>query len=115
MSKSTTHTAELHAWLSSYQRIEGLFDSSPERLASALSYSTSGPGEKSYYENEGYTYVGKATVSVKVAPPKEILQSKVKGLQAQKQAVLAKAQKEATELEGQIQKLLAITFDEVEQ
>ena len=44
-------------------------------------------------------------------PTKTMLQSAVAGLKAEKEAVLANAQLEATRLEGEIQKLLAIGYD----
>jgi len=108
---NTTHTAEVHAWLSSYNSIEGLFDSKSDRVIAALAYSNIGPGSDSYFEREGYTYIGKATITVTVGAPNDVIASKVESLKAQQKSVRAKAQKTVTELDQQIQKLLAISFD----
>ena len=109
--KAATHTAELHAWLSPHHRIEGLFDQEANRILPYLSYSVGGPDTQCWERKSGYTYVGKATVSVDMGGRDDIVAAKVAGLKAEKQEVLATAQAKATEIDGQIQKLLAITFD----
>lgn len=110
MSKTTT-TAQLHAWLSPHMRIEGLFDSAPERVLSALSYTTLGPDVTSYQKDNGYTYIGSATIRLEACTRDEIIGSKVDALKTEKAQVLATAQAKATEIDSQIQKLLAISFD----
>lgn len=58
-----------------------------------------------------YRHVGYADIRVEIMPTKKMLKSAVTALKAEKVAVLANAQREATRLEGEIQKLLAIEFD----
>ena len=106
-----THTATLHAWLSPYHSIEGLFDQPSKGVVSALTYSVEAPGGGGFCEREGYTYMGTAEVTVAIGSRTEIVMSKVQGLKAQQQLILANAQAQATRIEGQIQKLLAISYD----
>jgi hypothetical protein len=60
---------------------------------------------------DGWRLVGWAAISVQIMPTKTMLQSAVEGLKAEKEKVLADAQLEATRIECEIQKLLAITYD----
>ena len=105
------HTATLHAWLSTYHSIEGLFDGTPDQVTSTLAYTTSGPGTNGYLESQGYTYIGTAEITVTVGDRTEIVTSKVQGLKEQQRSILAKAQAESTQIEEQIQKLLAIGYE----
>lgn len=60
---------------------------------------------------DGYRHVGWAEIKVEIMPVKSMLNSAIKALKTEKESVLAAAQKRATEIEGEIQKLLAITYD----
>ena len=55
--------------------------------------------------------MGWAAISIQIMPTKTMLQSAVEGLQAEKEAILADAHAQATRIEGEIQKLLAISYD----
>jgi hypothetical protein len=115
---SKTHTGTLHAWLSKDRSIEGFFDdnATPEQIVSAPLLTTSEPAKEgeapSYWEREGYTYLGTAEVTLTVGGRQELVEKKVVSLRAMQVAVVAEAQAKKTALERQIQKLLAIGCDE---
>jgi hypothetical protein len=60
--------------------------------------------------SHGWTRIGEARVEITLNDPNTILTEKVTALKAQKQNVLAEAEAKATEIERQIQTLLAITY-----
>lgn len=64
-----------------------------------------------WWAKDGYRHVGWAAISIQILPTKTMLNSAVEALQAEKQAVLADAQKRATDIEREIQNLLAISYD----
>ncbi len=61
-----------------------------------------------FWANDGYIYVGHAAIEVSLLPPTDITTQAVETLKQQKTQVLADAQAKATQIEGQIQSLLAI-------
>lgn len=63
----------------------------------------------SYWTREGYILVGMANVEIELMPAKEVTTNAVAALRKQKEAVIAAAQYEATQIEQRIQSLLAIT------
>lgn len=75
---------------------------------SLFSLGEDGSDDKFWIE-EGYIRVGIAKVEVEFMPLQEVTTTAVTALRRQKDAVLAKAQLEATKIEQQIQTLLAIT------
>lgn len=62
-----------------------------------------------YFTNDCYIQVGTAEVEITLHSAEEATKNAVSALKRHKTAVLAKAQAEATAIEGQIQNLLAIT------
>ncbi len=58
-----------------------------------------------------YRLVGWAEITVELLPVADMMASAVDSLKAQKQKIIADAQLEATRLEGEIQKLLAISYE----
>ena len=68
--------------------------------------------EETWLKN-GYRFVGWADVAITFVGADEMLTSAVESLKAQKQKVIADAQAAATRIEGEIQKLLAISYSEV--
>lgn len=64
-----------------------------------------------YWLKEGYRHVGFAEIKIEMLPIDDMMNGAVEALRAQKQYIIAEAQAEATRIEGEIQKLLAITFD----
>lgn len=61
-----------------------------------------------FWANEGYIYAGHAAIEVSLLPQADITARAVETLKQQKMQVLADAQAKATQIEGQIQSLLAI-------
>ena len=59
----------------------------------------------------GWSRAGEAEIILRPLGEQQLLESKVESLRAQKTKVPAEAQAEATEIEGQIQQLLAISYD----
>lgn len=91
------------AYLTSYHTPDEI---TPESAACALSFYnfSSTP--------DGYTLVGEADITVRVVDAQKIIANKVEALKTEKARVLAEAQMKATDIEANIQKLLAISFDE---
>lgn len=115
---SKTHTGTLHAWLSKDRSIEGFFDDkvTPEQIVSVPMLTITRPSDAgeplNYWEQEGYTYLGLAQVTLTVDTRDKLVEKKVDSLRAMQGAVRAKAHAEETAIERQIQKLLAIGCDE---
>lgn len=63
----------------------------------------------SYWAGQGYVQVGTAKVEISFMQRDDITSGAVVALRKQQTAVLAEAQKQATEIEKKIQSLLAIT------
>ena len=61
-----------------------------------------------FWAAEGYIYAGHAAIEVRLLPQADITARAVETLKQQKMQVLADAQAKATQIEGQIQSLLAI-------
>lgn len=59
----------------------------------------------------GWTLVGHADIVIRTVDEQQMVENKVESLRAKKNEVLAAAQAQATEIEGQIQRLLAISYD----
>jgi len=104
-----TIKATVGAWLSSdyaQQRfVEGRQSGDPARTLAAIALNHQDMTDC------GWTRIGEATVTLEVAEDSQIRQNMVSALQEQKRSVLAKAQREAMQIEERIQNLLAISFD----
>ena len=115
---SKTHTGTLHAWLSKDRSLEGFYDNgaTPEQVVSAPLLTITAPSDAgealNYWERQGYTYLGLATVTLAIESRDKLVEKKVDSLRAMQGAVRAKAHAEETAIERQIQKLLAIGCDE---
>jgi hypothetical protein len=66
--------------------------------------------DKDYWLKLGYTYIGEATITVDVPDEKTLIDSKVEALREEIKTTRADATAKVTQLEGQIQQLLAIEF-----
>lgn len=66
------------------------------------------------WAKDGYRLVGYAKVKVEIMPTDSMLHGAVASLRAEREKIIADAQAEATRIEGEIQKLLAISFDGAE-
>lgn len=61
-----------------------------------------------YWAEQGYTYVGPATVTVEVPDMRDLVGNKVAALRQQEVAIRADATAKCTAIQSQIQSLLAI-------
>jgi len=102
-----TITAKTQAWLNEWSGPDDLIGDA-DRAINKLSFYAA-PDRKSW-EAQGYTFAGHATITVEVADERELIDSKVESLRAQKTKVLGDAHAAATEIESKIQKLLAIGY-----
>ena len=66
---------------------------------------------KADWAKDGYRLVGHADITITLMPQDDMITSAVATLREQKTAVIAAAQAEATRIEGEIQKLLAIAYE----
>lgn len=107
MARTITHTTQ--AWLPAFVNPKRLHDND---AADSLTFYT--PLRLKAWLEGGYTFVGPATITVEIPDESSIYAAKVESLKAAKTQVLAEAQAQATAIEGEIQKLLAIPFGGVE-
>lgn len=63
------------------------------------------------YHPEGWIKVGKATITVEIPETNEIVEAKVASLKEQLQQVRAESQLKINEIEDQIAKLSALTYE----
>jgi hypothetical protein len=99
-----TITGKTKAWLSESGSPDALLGDNHGAAVSSLSFCSWD------MKSVGWTYVGEATITVDIPDHDTLIGNKVESLRAEKQQILAEAQAKATQLEGQIQKLLAITY-----
>lgn len=100
-----TYTA--HAW--AYASYGRTVDETLSGKAQPM-LSTQGPGTGSYFEREGYAYIGIAQVTVEVNSPDQIVMDQIKGLNAQLESVRAESQQKENAILLQISKLQALTM-----
>ncbi len=95
------------AWMPAhcYLTPEDLQANTP-RVAASLGYTL----DSAEMGEHGWTKVGAATITLDLIDRDALLANKVDALRAEKKKVQAEATMRATELEGQIQNLLAITY-----
>jgi len=107
-----TITATVDAWLSQYQNPAHLLDpkTSPDRVVAMITCVRRDSDPKAW-QRDGYTLVGTAEVTLHLVDERAVVENKVTSLRAEKERTLAEAHAKAVELEGQIQKLLAISYD----
>ncbi len=102
--KGRTITATVPAWLPGHNSPESLLGDDLDAV-NALSF-------VSYdMKASGYTLVGEAQITVHIQGEDKLIEAKVETLRAEKTKVLAEAERKSTEIERQIQTLLAITYD----
>lgn len=96
----------LNAYMTQYGDLAGkdLYSASSEDLARGLFVS-----KHDYKGENGFTLVGTAEVKITLMARDELVNAQVEALRQRQTAVLAEAQKQATDIERQIQSLLAIT------
>ena len=94
----------ISAWLTQYNSLSTL-DYEPENLLSCVAF------HQFDMKDQGWTYVGKAEITLTLVDHDQVIANKVDSLRAEQTAIRADAQKKITELNGEIQNLLAIAFD----
>lgn len=99
-------TMSASIWLGEYSDI-GPQDFKQGMTATPLTF-LSADVDREHWQKSGYTFVGTAEIQFTPISTDEMVANKVEALRAQKSATLAEAQAKATQIEGQIQKLLAI-------
>lgn len=109
MSKGRTLIAKQTAWIPEHSSIgpEDLINAKPESLVEQFYYTRSSSNMAAH----GWTRVGEAEITVTLPDTEELVANKIDALRKQKDNVLAEAQNKATNIERQIQTLLAITYD----
>ena len=65
-----------------------------------------------YYEQQGYSLIGTATVTIELHTNDQIMAAKIEALQAQLQTVRAENQRRENAILDKISKLTAISYDE---
>lgn len=65
------------------------------------------------FSKMGYTFVGEAVLTVTVPDEKTLVKNKVEALRAEAKSIRAEATAKVTRIEGQINDLLALTFEPV--
>ena len=68
-------------------------------------------GNNSYWEEQGYTVIGEAEITLHVVSKEELVANKVSALRQEVKKTTAEATRKVTQLEGQINDLLAIGFN----
>lgn len=100
-------TGTVTAWLSKHSMVtpKELAAAKPEIVGNLVYFN----GDRDW-SGEGYTRVGAAEITVELIEGDELIANKVAALRAEKTAIRAEATAKETEIEGQIQNLLAITY-----
>ena len=97
-----TITATVPAYMSKYNSIDSLENTYPETAISQLIF-TNG-------EVNDWVWIGSASVTVEIADDKEIKAGLIESLKDEKKKIQADAEKSITEIDAQIQSLLAIEY-----
>lgn len=101
----SNETATVRTFLvHSYRKPADLYKLSQKELAECLSFST-----HDMSDTEGWIQVGTAEVRVNLTPLPDLTANTTRTLRAQVKTIRADAERKAMALEGEIQKLMAIT------
>lgn len=101
-----TVTATVPAWITSdYFDPKLLIDGDPVIVISGLTFHGT-----SDMTGVGWVRCGTAEITLTIHDENEVIGNKIAALKATKTAILAKAEAEATRLEGKIQELLCIEY-----
>lgn len=96
-----TITATVDAWMPSYRGPEDL-QGDPRRAINSLAFAECDMSDM------GWTRIGTADVALHIVDENQLIENKVESLRAEQTKTRADAQAKVTELERQIQQLLAI-------
>lgn len=92
------------AYLASYYGIQDVANGSQMPVISNA--------DSGYFEQQGYSLIGAATVTIDLHTNDQIMAAKLEALQAQLQTVRAENQRRENTILDQISKLTAISYDE---
>lgn len=106
-SAGRTVTATTKAWLTQSYGPEDLL-LAPEEVVKRLYYTNQG------MTTLGWTCVGTAAVTVELVEEKKLVDNKIEALKGELQSTLAAAEMAANKIRGQIQNLLALTYESTE-
>lgn len=102
------HTVTTIAWVSKYG-MRDFAQAKQDRDSEAMVHATHfSPNEGMGKGKDAWTRVGIATITVEFEGDDKVVANAVKALRSQQKAVRAEAEAEATNIERQIQQLLAI-------
>lgn len=104
--RTITNTAV--AFLSQHSSLDK--DGLPSHVSNLTFASERGP----YWEENGYTYVGTAEITVHMVEKQELIENKVQALRNEVIVIKAKSTMECTKIESQIQDLLSIGFSAID-
>lgn len=101
-----TVAAKTTAWLSDSSSfgLQDMVAGDPDSVVNGLVYVSHD------MSGHGWVKVGTAEITVTIESADTIIANKIVALGNEKASILARAQKQATEIEGQIQQLLAIEY-----
>lgn len=102
----TTHTITTKAWITQYSTISPDDLEQGKRIEDLAFYTP-----KKNVAPEGWTFAGEAVISFTPVDRQTLVDNKVEALKAEAAAIRAEAQAKVTRIEGQIQNLLAISYD----
>lgn len=106
-------TTAMHAYIQPHNSINPQ-DLPTEKGVRSLFFTGNSSGSSDKFWNEqGYTYVGQATVTVEVPDMHVLVDNKVEALRQQEVAIRAEAVAKCTAIQAQIQNLLAIEYTPV--
>lgn len=100
-----THTVKTKAWATQYCRI------TPQELleGNRIDDLVFGNYDKS---PSGWTFIGDAEITVTIPDERTLIDNKVEALREEAKAIRAEATAKVTQIESQIQNLLAISYDD---
>lgn len=106
MSNARIITGTIGVWLGKHSGIGPyeLVNADDAKLVRAITYSAHNIAPE-------WTRIGEAQVTITLAPNDQIINDKVESLRAEQTRVQAEATKRATQIEREIQSLLAITHE----
>lgn len=97
-------TGKTKAWLPSHGGPE-ILKLTGDKLVTNLSYASNN------MTLAGWVLAGEATISVELVNTDQLIENKVAALKKELQLVRANAERQAMDIEGKIQNLLAITYE----
>jgi len=104
-----TITQEVTVWIPTYCNWIGPDDfAKPDFDVTQLFFCRE---DSDYPKNEGYTYVGKATITMAIPERQALIDGKVAALREELKSVRANSQRKINAIEDKIAKLLAITYE----